>query len=162
MCPAPCSWRASTWRTVVPRANASYVGRIAPPGMPKQMSTPSASSERRIASAPFMSARACQTEVWHAVSERGPALSYSGRLDEELGIGPSAWKQLEHGVHEAPRRRPDPALDEVGRADAGRDRRRGRPLERFRGRPLAQPLAEHQRSRKQHPTRVGDALAGDV
>ena len=27
MWPAPCSWRASTWRTVVPRANASYVGQ---------------------------------------------------------------------------------------------------------------------------------------
>ncbi|MBV8065167.1 MAG: hypothetical protein JOY73_06570, partial [Actinobacteria bacterium] len=38
MWPAPCSWRASTCRTVVPRANASYSGRIAPPGRPKAMS----------------------------------------------------------------------------------------------------------------------------
>ena len=52
--PAPCSWRATTCLIVVPRASASYVGRIAPPGIPNTVSTPSASRERNSASAPFI------------------------------------------------------------------------------------------------------------
>src|SRR3954454_2841598 len=52
-CPAPCSCRTSTWR-MVESNSGSYAGRIAPPGMPKSTSTPTASSERTRLCAPVM------------------------------------------------------------------------------------------------------------
>jgi hypothetical protein len=52
MKPAPCSWRASTWRTVGERASASYNGSTAPPGMPAIVATPCRSSKRITISAP--------------------------------------------------------------------------------------------------------------
>src|SRR5215468_10864049 len=48
---APCSCRASTWRIVLAR-NASYSGRLAPPGMPATMAIPCRSSSLMISSAP--------------------------------------------------------------------------------------------------------------
>src|SRR5262245_4165349 len=44
--PAPCSWRTRMWRSRVESRSGSYAGRIAPPGMPKTVSTPSSSSAR--------------------------------------------------------------------------------------------------------------------
>src|SRR3954447_15054860 len=52
-CPAPCSWRTSTCRTLESNSG-SYAGRIAPPGIPKITSTPTASSERPRLWAPAM------------------------------------------------------------------------------------------------------------
>src|SRR4051794_28438637 len=51
-CPAPCSWRTSTWRTFVESSSGSYAGRIVPPGMPNTTSAPTASSERTSDCAP--------------------------------------------------------------------------------------------------------------
>ena len=56
--PAPCSWRTRMCRTVVESMSGSYAGRIAPPGMPKTVSTPSCSSERTRAWAPVICAGA--------------------------------------------------------------------------------------------------------
>ena len=44
--PAPCSWRTRMWRILVESSSGSYAGRIAPPGIPKTVSTPAHSSER--------------------------------------------------------------------------------------------------------------------
>src|SRR5262245_10679847 len=154
MWPAPCSWRARTWRTVVPRANASYVGRIAPPGIPKTRSTPSASSDRRMASAPFMSPRACQDETWHAVS-REYTRSWS-----ELGVRVGGRQLGQDGVRELTRRRSEPAEQAVERPHAAVSvDGRHRVGERLRGGVLAEPLAEHRRDREQHRRRVGHPLA---
>ncbi len=52
-CAAPCSWRTRMWRTLESN-RGSYAGRIAPPGMPKMTSTPTASSEATRACAPVI------------------------------------------------------------------------------------------------------------
>src|SRR3954454_12143446 len=51
--PAPCSWRTSTCR-IRESNSGSYSGRVAPPGMPKATSTPTASRERTRLCAPVM------------------------------------------------------------------------------------------------------------
>src|SRR5918996_3020313 len=52
--PAPCSCRTRTCRIFVESSSGSYAGRMAPPGMPKTVSTPADSSERIRLAAPVM------------------------------------------------------------------------------------------------------------
>src|SRR5262249_28571067 len=136
MCPAPCSWRARTWRTEVPRAIASYVGRIAPPGMPNITSTPSASSERRIASDPSIRVIGPPPDSCDAQASRRPreisnqterVASSSPDLLEELGVGTGRGQRRDHGVGEASRvahrnllRRADRALERAGGATSAK------------------------------------------
>src|SRR5436190_5465639 len=67
-CPAPCSWRTRTWRTEVESMSGSYAGRIAPPGMPKTVSTPRCSRDLTSACAPVT---CCGAGVGGWDAERG-------------------------------------------------------------------------------------------
>src|SRR4051794_15387120 len=57
-CPAPCSWRTRTCRTAESNSG-SYAGRIAPPGIPKTTSTPTASRDRTRLWAPVIPVAGC-------------------------------------------------------------------------------------------------------
>ena len=74
-CPAPCSWRTRICRSLAWKIG-SYVGRIAPPGMPKTTSTPSSSSARMIDRAPVDFSRIT----------RGVAACSSAPVDESVGV----------------------------------------------------------------------------
>ena len=94
--------------------------------MPKTISTPSASSERRTASAPF-----------------------TPPLRHELDVGADAGMQAEHDVHEVAGRRGRPAAPQVG--GCGRRRQRVRSTARSsvgRRRARRGPRAEQQRRRR--------------
>ena len=67
-CPAPCSWRTSTWRTFVESSSGSYAGRIVPPGIPNTASHPRASSERTRACAPVIRTGAPTGGAWFGCS----------------------------------------------------------------------------------------------
>src|SRR5437764_15160593 len=94
-----CSWAAQ----------ASYSGRIAPPGRPNPSVTPSASRQRMIASAPVM--RALSTGHQPPVK----------RVLGELGAGRRAVAQLvADGLADLPGGVHTPAGDLVGGGDAVR------------------------------------------
>src|SRR5688572_10006621 len=61
--PAPCSCRTRMCRTLRESNSGSYAGRIAPPGMPNTVSTPSASSERTSACAPVIGTSVTRSEL---------------------------------------------------------------------------------------------------
>ncbi len=92
MWPAPCSWRTRMWRIGLSMIG-SYTGRIAPPGRPKMISTPSISRARIRACPPsiFMAGRSlvrsgCGGMRWAEVGrklERPPGGRSEGRTRDE-------------------------------------------------------------------------------
>src|SRR5438105_14524981 len=90
-------------------AQASYSGRIAPPGRPNTSVTPSASRQRMIASAPVMRLA--------AASAMGGGLSV--RVVGELSAAGGVVLQLvAHGLAHLPGGIRPAAVDLVGRGDA--------------------------------------------
>src|SRR4051812_5183117 len=115
---------------------------MAPPGMPKHTSTPSASSERRTASEPSIL-----------------AMGLLHLQVSEFVIPPRARKLLEEDVHELPRRGRLAARGQVRGQRARGKRLDDGACERSRGGRLAEALAEHERCREKDSARIGDSLA---
>src|SRR5918997_63622 len=84
-CPAPCSWRTSTWRTFVESSSGSYAGRIVPPGMPNTTSQPTSSSERTSDWAPVIGTASKRRADGAGA---GPPAGWPGRPGGGAGFGP--------------------------------------------------------------------------
>ncbi len=79
------------WRTFE-SYSGSYAGRMAPPGMPKATSTPSASSERTSEPAPVVATGDTVATAWAAVAAAATVAGV-GSVGEGLGSG---WSR--HGI----------------------------------------------------------------
>src|SRR3954447_12751406 len=111
-CPAPCSWRTRTCRTAESNSG-SYAGRIAPPGVPKTTSTPTASRERTRLWAPVMPVADCGRAAERAVvsTPRVAAAAASDGGTGVAGAGPArgaatAWGRAAAGEPGAAAGRP--------------------------------------------------------
>src|SRR5262245_39562894 len=92
--PAPCSWRTRMWRTVVESMSGSYAGRIAPPGIPKTVSTPSSSSARMSAWAPVTSGCTSVMIVVASSESTGPGLGNEKPPGPDGHVGVARWLPL--------------------------------------------------------------------